>query len=1061
MKKLWLLVLSLYVVAIAYSQAGTLDPYFGKKGMVETDFSNIASEAAQRIVQQADSKLLVLFTARSESWLVRYSNTGTKDLSFTDNSIYYNNGFVRLKEGAQFQVADLALQLDGTIVIAGTAPGDKLDFSLVQQTPEGNRNESFGNGGQVVTAITKGEKDSSSAVAIQQDGKIVVAGTTYKGSLSEFALVRYNRDGTLDKSFSYDGKATTAFPSGHAFATCIAIQSDGKIIVGGFNGTTKKDFALARYNQNGTPDLSFSTDGKTYIDFNAGNDILTSIALQADGKIIAGGYTTGSNTNFALARLMGNGTLDMRFGTNGKQTTDLAGGSADTLQSIALQKDGKIVAGGFITIADNADYAMVRYLENGTVDADFTGNGKVITDLGTTKDRAHAMIVLTGDKLIMAGQLGARQTDLVLVRFTPEGALDKTLKGSGKVVDYLKGASTYYGMAVQQDGKVVAGGFTTDLNSHGNNFDYALARYLINGQLDPTFGNGGKVTQHFNNTYNAFITEVALQNDGKIVVAGTVPNGAVHKNDFEVSRYNTNGLLDSSFGTNGILFIDFGGSEDEANGLIIQPNGKIVVTGSARGGGLHAGIAIARCLPDGTLDKIFGTGGKKIIEAGETDYDGTGAESYDAVLQPDGKIVFGGRAQQNDGSRQFLAVRLNPNGSLDKTFSDDGIQILNLDDDYWASVVTVALQSDKKIILVGYPDFTVARLNPNGTLDNTFSANGWVRTGFDLGDEQSFGCAIQADGKILAAGSAGLAIALARYNPNGSLDNTFGVGGLQRTDISPGVDHFQLIRINGNRLYGAGFTHRDYGDPQGPETGIATVGAYNLNLGTFTYYRDVDKDGYGDFKKFVTTTRQPFGYVLDHTDCNDNNATVYPGAPEICDGLDNNCNGSIDEGLTHITVYRDYDRDGFGGTSPSIQACAAPPGYAVNKTDCNNSDKTIYPGAPELKDGKDNNCNGLVDENTATSALITMAKQSFPQTGALKVSVFPNPSEQYFTLVTTSRYNEAASILVFDASGRIIERRDGIRANGSLVIGNGYKPGIYFVQILQGSKMVSVKLVKN
>ncbi|HWJ25887.1 MAG TPA: delta-60 repeat domain-containing protein, partial [Flavisolibacter sp.] len=484
-----LLLLCLYAITKANGQAGTFDSSFGLNGLVETDFTNIQSESALRVLRQQDGKLVVLFNARGASWLSRYFNNGTKDLNFTDyTEEQYNNGFIQLQAGTAFQASDLALQKNGNLLVAGNVKGDQLDFSLVQHLPSGFTDNGFGNNGQVITSITPGQNDNATAMAIQQDGKIVVVGCTNTGSQRDFAIVRYNTDGSLDNTFSGDGKLTTDFNSGNDTALAVILQPDGKILVGGVstaNSSQKKSFALARYNSNGTLDLTFSGDGKLTTDISMGDDVLKSLSLQSDGKILAGGYTTTGQTDFALVRYLSDGTLDNTFDGDGKLTTDIAQGSSDTLQSIAVQGDGKILAGGFTRSARGYDFALVRYLSGGVMDPAFATGGKNIADQGTPLDIANQMVLLQDGKILMAGQRGSDQTDLVVTRFTTTGLPDPTMLGNGRIVDHLKGSSIYYAMAIQRDGRIVAGGATSDVNTHGTHHDYALARYLINGQLDP------------------------------------------------------------------------------------------------------------------------------------------------------------------------------------------------------------------------------------------------------------------------------------------------------------------------------------------------------------------------------------------------------------------------------------------------------------------------------------------------------------------------------------------------------------------------------------------------
>jgi Putative metal-binding motif len=140
--------------------------------------------------------------------------------------------------------------------------------------------------------------------------------------------------------------------------------------------------------------------------------------------------------------------------------------------------------------------------------------------------------------------------------------------------------------------------------------------------------------------------------------------------------------------------------------------------------------------------------------------------------------------------------------------------------------------------------------------------------------------------------------------------------------------------------------------------------AFAFGCSGMKYYRDFDGDGYGGpLSGYTVNCTQPTFYVTVLGDCNDADERIHPGAPEICNGIDDNCNGQIDEGLPIMTYYPDHDGDGYGVPGTGVMGCKAPTGYGVGMDDCNDNDKTIYPGAPEICDGKDNNCNGEVDEN--------------------------------------------------------------------------------------------------
>jgi uncharacterized delta-60 repeat protein len=406
--------------------------------------------------------------------------------------------------------------------------------------------------------------------------------TSYRRRLQgEILCDRALMAGDLDITFDGDGKVTTDLVFGENLndrARSVAIQSDGKIVVAGSSfGSGIHDFALARYNSNGSLDTTFDGDGKVTTDF-GGGDSASSVAIQSDGKIVVAGYSfNGRNVDFALARYNSNGSLDPAFGSNGKVTTDF--GSDDTASSVTIQSDGKIVVAGSSRKTGNSpdDFALARYNSNGILDTTFDGDGKVTTDFGSD-DTASSLAIQSDGKIVVAGQsLGSIQYDFALARYNSNGSLDTTFGSDGKVTtDFSGDFDGAYSVAIQSDGKIVVAGGSTNSSVH----NFALARYDSNGGLDTTFDGDGKVTTDFGGDDEGAFS-VAIQSDGKIVVAGH--SGNIDSSDFALSRYDSNGGLDTTFDGDGKVTTDFGTGFDRAYGVAIQSDGKIVVAGDTNG----------------------------------------------------------------------------------------------------------------------------------------------------------------------------------------------------------------------------------------------------------------------------------------------------------------------------------------------------------------------------------------------------------------------------------------------------------------------------------------------
>ena len=359
------------------------------------------------------------------------------------------------------------------------------------------------------------------SISIQQDGKIVAVGTKYFGSsFSYFAVSRYDIYGNLDTSFSSDGMQITNI-NNHGDGKSSAIQSDGKIIVGGIEKYGSfGNLTLIRYNSNGSIDSTFSTNGIATFNIDSTSNFGGYIALQPDGKILISGDTYSINSNINIVRYNTDGSLDSTFSTDGIVTTDINGHS-DKVYCIAVQQDGKIIVAG----SSNDDIALIRYNTDGSIDSSFSADGIIITDINNSIDIAKAIVIQNDGKILLTG---TSDNNFVLIRYNSDGSFDSTFSING-IFSMLSTISiTPNALAIQLDGKIIVAG--SHLN--GSMKDFAFVRFNVNGTLDSSLYNNGIVTTPL--TWSSGARCIAIQQDHKIILGGDSWSDV---NYFTLTRY--------------------------------------------------------------------------------------------------------------------------------------------------------------------------------------------------------------------------------------------------------------------------------------------------------------------------------------------------------------------------------------------------------------------------------------------------------------------------------------------------------------------------------------------
>lgn len=383
--------------------------------------------------------------------------------------------------------------------------------------------KTFGVENLVLTSIGKGE-DHGEVVVVQRDSKIVVAGVTNWQGRSDIAVVRYQPSGEIDQSFGTDGKVTTDL-GGQERVYGLAIQQDGRIIVAGYTKTKKEaDFALVRYNPDGSLDLSFGKEGVVLTDV-GGDDEIHYLVLQPDGFIVVAGFSSrGENSNFVVARYQPKGVLDPSFGGKGWIVSDFT--NDDRLYGLTLQKDGKIVAAGSIFFSQSEDdCVVVRYSPDGTLDESFGEKGLSIVQMSQKQDMCSSVTVQNDGKIIVAGfAIGKRnKADMAVARVDSSGKLDPSFGSKGFVlVDFKRGADVAHAITLWQDQYILIAGESQELsrkNGTGKTH-FAAGCFHLNGRLDEGFAKDGKLVIDFGGPKEAIASAMTLESNGKVLLAG-------------------------------------------------------------------------------------------------------------------------------------------------------------------------------------------------------------------------------------------------------------------------------------------------------------------------------------------------------------------------------------------------------------------------------------------------------------------------------------------------------------------------------------------------------------
>ena len=767
MKKFLLFSLLVGLLNLAKAQDGQLDSSFGNGGIVltnigVTDSSNNNNTFGNKILLNPDGSMY-LISGRSD---VEILNISKKTKDGKPDLSFGRNGYATTLPLAGNSPS--VLQPDGKILLVGNILESSSGFysGVYRINKNGNLDSTF-NGKGFRKSYQK-YNSFATDIALQKDGKIVVSGYANNNSLPRFFLYRINPDGSDDSLFTQVGKFTDSVE----IYSSIAVQKDGKIVAGGYKRDALYNdiFTLTRHNSDGSIDTSFKpTTGIPPGEFVFIRSIKT--LIDGDGNILVAGTI---RDNFGIARFKKDGSFDTLVTTNFKRYIN-----PNYVYSASIGSDGKIT---LIGLAEENFAAIASFNKDLSLNTEFSDDGILLAASEGFLSTAKSVTIQNDGKILLSGYINSKTNNfnIAAVRFNSDGSIDESFADKGKLHEIiLQGNTVLYAVAVQNDGKVVAGGQAFN----GSNLDFGLVRYTKNGSLDNSFSGDGKVmTDGGNQSSRNIIQSLAIQADGKIIAGGDGSESTA------LVRYNTNGSIDHDYGP----VVDF----DINNSIAIQKDGRFVV--SERSG--------LKRYKNFDLDSSFNG-------IGHVSFPENFISNAIALQKNDKIVVLGISGEQQSFS---VILRYDTNGKLDSTFGTNG-KVINRSDHDREISTAICIQSDDKILIGGsYLDYSnygistssILRLNKNGSRDSTFNG-GKILYPFSDGTDETDAIKVQSDGKIIIAGntvSDGISyFKISRFNQDGSIDKTFNNTGSVLTYPGGAYARISSIAIQGNNLYAVGF----------------------------------------------------------------------------------------------------------------------------------------------------------------------------------------------------------------------------------------------------------------
>jgi uncharacterized delta-60 repeat protein len=719
-------------VVVQFDINGLPDTSFGDHGVVFLDAQVTGDTYLQGAFLQPDGKLLIT----GYNSVLRLKEDGSMD---TDFGI---NGIATYELGQYWgELNVITLRPDGKILLGGYGkmvndpPNSNNNFLLTRLDKYGAVDLSFGiNGVTYSDSLT--EDNQIKAIAVGAGGSIIATGSIGHYSNSRTMVARYLENGTSDSSFGQNGIVLLANNPiiGEGGASKVVVQTDGKIIIAGPNKDSYFDLGFVqRLTFDGAVDNTF----ESIVTLGS----VTGILEWTDGSVWVSSFRNHSSfysdsSELNIYRYQPSGLLDLWT------TTYFPINIYRMNAGLGIQSDGKIIVGGFKGDAfQSPDYCVMRFSTDVLPEKNYGIEGFAIRNVGSNFSTAYSVLIASQNRVWVGGETGDDSPGFV-TRLAVTGTLDPSFSDDGWSAPSLPIITE------KQDGKILAAG--------GTYKTVLLQQLLQDGSVDTSFGfDHGISFVYIDKEGDARVSTISQQSDGKLLVLGGIHNLDISLGNVVIVRFTANGQMDSSFALDGVLLTAPNIGAYEVNAGAVLPDDKILVAGNHYDYfGATPKTFLIRYLPDGGLDPTFGTNGIVISPFSTSLVFQTKA----LALQPNGRIVLCG-STGNGSSKNTAVGRLNANGTKDNTFSGDGVVWISTGP-YTETANALAVQNDGKIVVaatynnsndIDESDPILIRLKADGTLDSTFSENGYTVTVLP-GDNEPNALVLTPDGHYVVAG---------------------------------------------------------------------------------------------------------------------------------------------------------------------------------------------------------------------------------------------------------------------------------------------------------------------